>query len=520
MKRIIALLILAFIVFIPYSADAHASLLDAYPVQYEQIQKAPKQILLTFNERLQDELYYIKVYDDDGKLVSKPKTNLSKDHKKLSVDLLPLKPGTYTVSYHIISADGHTIESSYLFTYGTKKSAVPTIPSNFKNNTHSHGGYQFLFYGAYYILFLAFAGWILLGIMRRETITNQKTEWYKALKFFFLIACVLLSLIEYRDAVSGFGNSQWSTFFLHTSTGIIAGISVILAILGQFILQKSRVIDGIWFVAIILLEAYNGHAATFAPVPVTVGLDAIHLMGAALWVGGLLYLGIHFRKHAPGYLAFFSKWAFISLVVLVITGSITTLIFTPDLAALTKSTWGILLILKVFVVLLVYLIAAIIRSRLKAVNPHSTRNWLKVDVVMMLIILIIVGGMTHESPFPTNKPLEWQTTKNGYDVSTLVYPTNPSVTNTFSVTISSATEQVENIDLILRNEDKKDLAPFEVPLKKVKSNPKSKNTLVTYEAKGAFISIPGKWQLELQIYDQNDNYTIVKKNMAIYRVKQ
>ncbi|HET6872207.1 MAG TPA: CopD family protein, partial [Sporolactobacillaceae bacterium] len=403
---------------------------------------------------------------------------------------------------------------------GQKKSAVPEIPSNLSSTSHSHGGFQFLFYGAYYILFLAFSGWILIGLMRPKTIANQKVEWYKALKFFYLITCILLTLTEYVSAVSGFDKSRWSTFFFHTSTGIIAGVSVALAILAQFILQKNRMIDGIWFLAVILLEAYNGHAATFAPVPVTVGLDAIHLIGAAFWVGGLVYLVIHFRNRISEYLSFFSKWALISLVVLVISGTITTLIFTPDLPALTKSTWGILLIIKVFAVLLVYLTAAIIRSRLKAVNPRSTRSWLKVDVAMMVIILMIVGGMTRVSPFPTNDPVEWKTSEMGYDVSTLVYPTNPGSTNTFSVTVSSLTRGVQNVELILRNEDKKDLAPFHIPLKRVKTNPKKGETLATYAAKGAFISIPGTWQLEIQIYDQKDNYTIVKKNITVYKIKQ
>ena len=523
MKRIITLFILAFILFIPQIGSAHASLIDAFPIQYDHVQKMPNQVSLTFSEKIQDELYYLKVFDDKGNLVSNPKTTkLSSDHIKLSVDLKPIKKGNYTVSYHIVCDDGHVVDYSYIFTYGNDVNAAPSIPKNFSNsgNGHAHGGYQYLFYAAYYILFLAFAGWIMIGVLRRNIIKDQKTEWYKALRFFFLVSCVLYSLTDFMDATAGFGSKEWSIFFLQTSTGIVAGIRVVMAIIAQFALQKNRIVDAAWVLAIILLEAYNGHAVTFAPIPVTIGFDAIHLIAAAFWVGGLVYLVIHFRKGVPGYLSFFSRGAFISLVVLVISGSIITFIFTPSLAAIPHSSWGILLILKVFLVLFVFLIAAIVRSRLKKVNPHSTHNWVKVDITMMLIILIIVGVMTHLSPYPTNDPLDWRTSKMGYDVTALIYPINPGATNTINITVASGLEKVENVDLILKNEDKSDLAPINVPLKKVKTQNKNGETIVTYNAKGAFLSLPGTWHLELQIYNENDDYTILKHDLTIYKIKQ
>ena len=117
----------------------------------------------------------------------------------------------------------------------------------------------------------------------------------------------------------------------------------------------------------------------------------------------------------------------------------------------------------------------------------------------MLIILIIVGVMTHLSPYPTNDPLDWRTSKMGYDVTALIYPINPGATNTINITVASGLEKVENVDLILKNEDKSDLAPINVPLKKVKTQNKNGETIVTYNAKGGFFK--PAWYMAFGIAD-------------------
>jgi copper transport protein len=116
--RKVLILFLLFIVFVPQTVFAHAILEKATPAPNSQVKESPKEIVLTFNERMEEELYSIKVFNADGDIVSDSETQLSIDQKQLTQVLPSLSDGTYTVSYRVLSADGHPIEGSYVITVG------------------------------------------------------------------------------------------------------------------------------------------------------------------------------------------------------------------------------------------------------------------------------------------------------------------------------------------------------------------------------------------------------------------
>ena len=113
----ILILFLLFIVFVPQDAFAHAIIEKAIPAPNSQVKEPPKEIVLTFNERMEEELYSIKVFNADGDIVTESETQLSIDQKQLTQVLPTLSDGTYTVSYRVLSADGHPIEGSYVYYY-------------------------------------------------------------------------------------------------------------------------------------------------------------------------------------------------------------------------------------------------------------------------------------------------------------------------------------------------------------------------------------------------------------------
>ena len=106
-KRIVLLGILAVGLLFPASVFAHAQLSQATPEPDSNIQQAPEQVRLTFNERMENELYAIKVLDSDGESVRDRIAEMSVNQRELSLQLPDLDDGVYTVSYNIISADGH-----------------------------------------------------------------------------------------------------------------------------------------------------------------------------------------------------------------------------------------------------------------------------------------------------------------------------------------------------------------------------------------------------------------------------
>ena len=93
----------------------------------------------------------------------------------------------------------------------------------------------------------------------------------------------------------------------------------------------------------------------------------------------------------------FSTCAFYSFVLLAITGSFTTLMFLPSVDYLF-TPWGIVLLIKTLLILLVLLIAMTIRSKSKHGKIADLEGWLKFDFYCMIAILIVVGILTYLNP--------------------------------------------------------------------------------------------------------------------------
>jgi copper transport protein len=149
----------------PAYASAHAILTNAKPAYNSQLEHSPSEISLTFNERLQKELYRITVYNNKAEAVCCEKAALSSDQRKITLKLPVLGQGHYTVSYVVISEDGHPIQESYLFTVGSELSApsTPEKPEASLHAGHSVSGPEG--YWAYRIFYffalLLLAGWVL-----------------------------------------------------------------------------------------------------------------------------------------------------------------------------------------------------------------------------------------------------------------------------------------------------------------------------------------------------------------------
>lgn len=103
---------------IPLLAQAHAALVRSEPARRATLSKAPTQIRLWFNERLEPAYASIKLYAEDGaKQIDTTNAAVdAADPKLLVLELPPLAPGQYTVKYRVLSVDGHTVDYGYTFT--------------------------------------------------------------------------------------------------------------------------------------------------------------------------------------------------------------------------------------------------------------------------------------------------------------------------------------------------------------------------------------------------------------------
>jgi len=111
-------------------AAAHAELESADPADGSTVSTAPRSVTLTFGEELQSAGRALVVTGPDGARVDDGKAMAS--GVVLSVDLVPLStPGRYTVTYRVVSADGHPVSGELSFTYqpGAAGSSPPAVNS-------------------------------------------------------------------------------------------------------------------------------------------------------------------------------------------------------------------------------------------------------------------------------------------------------------------------------------------------------------------------------------------------------
>jgi methionine-rich copper-binding protein CopC len=98
-------------------AFAHAHLESSVPADQAVVKTAPTELDLTFSEELNPKFTGITVTGPDQKAVKTGEAMLMDDDQMLMVPVSDtLAPGTYTVEWHALSADGHKSKGKYSFT--------------------------------------------------------------------------------------------------------------------------------------------------------------------------------------------------------------------------------------------------------------------------------------------------------------------------------------------------------------------------------------------------------------------
>lgn len=531
------LLVCLFVLAVPTPADAHAVLTRAVPEANSQLNAAPERIELTFNERLESELYYIRVYDEIGRVVSDRKAALSGDQKTMTLELPELGNGRYTVTYHVISADGHPVEGTYVLSVGPGSAGSPIADSSSLHSGHQLSAdmsvYDILKYIsriAYYFGLLAVAGWVFwgaFGALARSSIGEHYQNGLLAMQRVHLLALIAFVYFHYQDLLGDQGLGELVGLFTGTWVGRSWLAAFVLTLVGFALLGRSKAGDAVWIGLLLAAKSVNGHAMGNDPVWLTVPLNFIHLLGAAVWVGGLLLVVPLWRKNrawVDSFLPRFSNAALLSIVVLALSGTASTLIFLPGLDYLLYSQWGKLLIAKVVFVVIVILLGLGIRMAMRGRKENDLRDMVRMDFAAMGIIVGLVGLLTFISPVPPNEPLYWHEMGEKVHATVQVTPKVPG-DNQIRVDVWLPKElgEPKRMQLRLQDLDKPDIAPIDVPLTAHRNEQQdavftADDTLgqFSYRADGPFIPFPGNWKFELRVLDRNDDETVYTEVTRVY----
>ncbi|MFC5910381.1 copper resistance protein CopC [Streptacidiphilus monticola] len=374
------------------TASAHAALLSTDPAQGSVLATAPSAVTLHFSETVVLETDAIRVFDPAGKRVDNGASgHAGSDASTARVALSAALPqGTYTVAWRVVSADSHPVAGAFTFSFGhASATSVTAGPSSGDALVgFLYGASRTVQYAAFALLFGS-VGLVLLcwpGGLRVRGIPRLALAGWTGL----LVASIAQLLLRGPyEAGTGVGKAVDLTVLqqvlgerlgtlLVVRVLLLAAMGVFLALLGGA-LEDRRQRAGLGAGAALLAVglactwALGDHASVGMQAALAVPLDVVHLLGMGLWLGGLAAVWLGLRADMPvAAVNRFSRIALVCVTALVATGVYQSWRGVGSWGALTSTTYGRLLLVKVGLVLVILAAAWISRRWVALLRTDPT----------------------------------------------------------------------------------------------------------------------------------------------------
>jgi copper transport protein len=289
------------------AASAHAVLIGSSPTSGQHLAHPPSAVILHFDQRVVANRGGISVLDSNGKVVSRGGA-VQPDPDTLSVHLRPgLPDGAYVADYTVTSTDGHIVNGGVVFLVGN---ASPGRIGSLTRGTSSGADTldkigQFLTYlgvlaACGLTIFLAFVmvGPTPDGERRRLTRLTVVAAATGVVGMIVTIEAQTAlgdagrisfgSPTAWRDALSG-GLGQQCALQLAGLVGCLVAVRARQRTTAQAVALYSTLVAAGAFVLF-------GHARSSSPAWVTIPADVVHVVCAAVWLGGLIGLVVVLRS--------------------------------------------------------------------------------------------------------------------------------------------------------------------------------------------------------------------------------
>ncbi|MCI3153404.1 transporter [Streptomyces sp. GB4-14] len=359
-------------------AGAHAALRASDPEDGSVVRTAPTHITLTFTESvglLEDSF---RIYGPDNRRVHMEEPEHAAGAADTARAALPrgLDEGTYTVAWRVVSADSHPVSGAFTFSVGKPSPTPPAAPQDHAE----HPVTKSLYDTGRYLAYIAAA--LLIGTAAFAALCRPPDTGPLRAPLLFgwwtlLVTTVGLLVLRapYEKGASPSTALDVSTFpdTLSGRPGMALLARVLLLLTAALLLPvlrrrtpRTRVTaGGILSVSLALTWASAEHASAGIQVPVAMTSSVLHLLAMAAWLGGLtaLLLTLHRAKTPPPHdtVARFSRLAFTSVTVLVVTGAYQSWRGLGSWSALTGTAYGRTLAVKLAATVFLLLAAALSR---------------------------------------------------------------------------------------------------------------------------------------------------------------
>ena len=300
------------IVAVAPAAWAHATLEAASPADGAIVARAPTEVTATFDEPVGVSPGSLEVYAPNGAKVDSGATTHGNKPSEIVVKLRSgLGHGTYTVGWHVISADSHPVQGAWTFSIGAPSRTI--VNPNELNSTASPA-IGFIFGLVRWVAFCCFA--LLVGAVAfvlwcwpagasSPLVLRLTMSAWSGLAASVLGAVLLQGVY---GSGSGAGKVFWPNVLhatLYSRYGRSLGARLILVIVALFVFTsilgnlreagrrasiRASVTWGAVAAALAATWAAADHAGVGIQVPLSLVSDIIHLSSVAIWLGGLTML--------------------------------------------------------------------------------------------------------------------------------------------------------------------------------------------------------------------------------------
>lgn len=356
-------------------ASAHATLERTDPSDGSVLSVQPAVIAAQFDESVGVSADSLRVFDPSGQRVDNGTTTHGAQNDIVTVSVRSgLGNGTYTVAWHVISADSHPISGAFTFSIGAPSRTTVNVQSIVTKSSTVIG----VIYGAArwaaYLSFALLAGAVVfLALCWPKGSTSRGSFRLIVAGWVTLVASSLAQLLIQGIYASGLPVSRiFDPSVIQATTATRFGTTIevrllILAIAAPAVTigvqrlatstfgQRLRA-AGLALIGTLGLAATwaaTGHASTGIQVPISVVSDMLHLTAMAVWIGGLVTLvSVVLRdpekpKQAANAVRRFSTVALTCVCVMIVTGTYQAWRDVGSLHDLFYATYGRLVLVKI-----------------------------------------------------------------------------------------------------------------------------------------------------------------------------
>jgi len=545
MNKLLFLLFLILIIGVP-SAYAHPFLVDSEPGQGQNAAVGTTQIIVFYSEAIEIDFSELKVFDSNGNKIDNMDTAYYEGESSLVITTPSLEDGIYTVTSKVLSKiDGHLVQAAIIFGVGETQVDLSLLEAQEESEITFLAEAAARFpgiIGQTVVLGSVISGIVIWGTQRKRFGKESRDLVNQAYRFKF---AKLTGISLVAVFASNFIILAVQTLRLETSP-----IDVIDTAFGTTWLIRmiiTIILLGIWFwmerkphispkkhipmltasLVLIFTTTMMGHgAATELTAPII--LDYVHNLLASVWIGGVIFFGfvllptlasldgIQKAKVTLAMLPRYSGMITIALGILIITGPTLLWFLESDVASLTNSTYGSLIIAKIMLAIVLIGFGAFYQFKIQRQAERNLKSGktftfnklskpLKAEAMVGIALLGVVALLVNSSlPAGEIQTVDAQGITLGFsstlfseqakfDVSVIPLGVGP---NTISVLVSNVSGEplpdISGLKIKVSN-PQRNIAPIEISITELKSN----DGTTRYEGDATF-GFAGTWEIEVE----------------------